>query len=151
VPQSLNRTNLTMNHLWLQLFFRSYLIGPGNFGIHPSFERWQGNCARRGKRVPALQGLFCTNFAFSRGPFLPCRKAWCGTCYRPRTLVSFFINEPEDEDGFVWIKKGNEKRFRVAQSGDNLISHFQCDLCVFGTFTSETRRSVTQMSCPFVV
>jgi hypothetical protein len=43
----------------------------------------------------------------------------------------FYINEPEDEDGFVWTKKGDEKRFWVARNGDNLISHFQCDLCVF--------------------
>jgi hypothetical protein len=43
----------------------------------------------------------------------------------------FYINEPEDEDGFVWVKKGDKKIFRVARSGDNLISHFKCDLCVF--------------------
>ena len=29
------------------------------------------------------------------------------------------------------MKKGDEKRFTVARSGDNLITHFQCDLCVF--------------------
>jgi hypothetical protein len=31
----------------------------------------------------------------------------------------------------VWRKKGDEKRFRVGRNGDNLITHFQCDLCVF--------------------
>jgi hypothetical protein len=127
----LNGLLLTRNPELLGLFFLSCLIGLGSCGIRPSFERWEGNCARCGKKVLEMQDLFCANFAFSRGPFTPCRKAWCGTCYRPRTLVSFFINEPEDEDGFVWVKKGDEKRFRVARSGDNLISHFQCDLCVF--------------------
>jgi hypothetical protein len=122
---------LAMSLLLLALFFLLSIKGPGSCGIHPSFERWQGNCARCGKRVPPMQGLFCANFASSRGPFPPCRKAWCGGCYRPRTLISFFMNEPEDEDGFVWIKKGDKGRFRVARNGDNMITHFQCDLCCF--------------------
>jgi hypothetical protein len=33
-------------------------------------------------------------------------------------MVSFYIDEPEDEDGFVWVKKGDELRFRVARAGD---------------------------------
>jgi hypothetical protein len=45
--------------------------------------------------------------------------------------VLFFTYEPEDDDGFVWVKKGDELRFKVARNGDNLITHFQCELCVF--------------------
>jgi hypothetical protein len=78
-----------------------------------------------------MDGLFCANFGFSRGPYPPCKKVWCGSCYRPRTLVKFHVNEPEDEDGFAWIKKGGAGRFRVARNGDNIITLFQCDLCVF--------------------
>jgi hypothetical protein len=54
---------LTMNLLLLALFFLSCVTGPGSCGIHPSFERWQGNCACCGKRVPPMQVLFCANFA----------------------------------------------------------------------------------------
>jgi hypothetical protein len=46
-------------------------------------------------------------------------------------MVTFFTYEPEDKDGFTWIKKGDEKRFKVARNGDNLLTHFQCELCVF--------------------
>jgi hypothetical protein len=63
---------------------------------------------------------------------MPCQKAWCARCYTPRSKpINFFTYEPEDEDGYVWIKKGDEKRFMVARNGDNLLTHFQCDLCVF--------------------
>jgi hypothetical protein len=31
----------------------------------------------------------------------------------------------------VWRQKGDEKRFQVGRNGDNLITHFQCDLCTF--------------------
>jgi hypothetical protein len=46
-------------------------------------------------------------------------------------MLKFHVNEPEDEDGFVWVKKGDEQRFKVARNGDNLTTLFQCDLCVF--------------------
>jgi hypothetical protein len=60
----------------------------------------------------------------------PCCKCWCGSCYRrPHTLDCFHIYEPQDKYGFVWRKKGDKKRFRVGRNGDNLITHFQCNLC----------------------
>ena len=31
----------------------------------------------------------------------------------------------------MWRKQGDQKRFRVGRNGDNLITHFQCDLCIF--------------------
>jgi hypothetical protein len=46
-------------------------------------------------------------------------------------MLLFFTYEPEDEDGFVWVKRGDELRFKVARDGDNLLTHFQCELCVF--------------------
>jgi hypothetical protein len=78
-----------------------------------------------------MDGVFCGNFCFSRGPFRLCRKVWCAGYYTPRKMVTFFTYEPEDEDGFTWIKKGDEKRFKVARNGDNLLTPFQCELCVF--------------------
>jgi hypothetical protein len=45
--------------------------------------------------------------------------------------VTFFTFEPKDEEGFVWIKKGDERRFMVARNGDNLLTQFQCEICVF--------------------
>jgi hypothetical protein len=52
-------------------------------------------------------------------------------CYTPRTILTFSTDEHEEEDGFLWIKRGDERRFEVARNGDNLITHFQCELCIF--------------------
>ena len=30
--------------------------------------------------------------------------------------MTFFTYEPEDDDGFTWVKKGDEKRFKVARN-----------------------------------
>jgi hypothetical protein len=46
-------------------------------------------------------------------------------------MLLYFTYEPEDDDGCVWFKKGDKLRFKVARNGDNLITHFHCELCVF--------------------
>jgi hypothetical protein len=58
--------------------------------------------------------------------------------------MTFFTYEPEDDDGFTWVKKGDEKRFKVARNGDNLLTLFQCELCVFrNTHLREPGRTQT--------
>jgi hypothetical protein len=53
--------------------------------------------------------------------FLVKRLGVEAACYRPHTLDSFQVYEPEDEEGFV-------KRFKVVTHGNHLVTHFQCDL-----------------------
>lgn len=46
--------------------------------------------------------------------------------------VTFFTYEPKEEDRFPWSKKKrDEKRFKMAGNGNNLLAHFQRELCVF--------------------
>ena len=78
-----------------------------------------------------VEGIFCANFASSRGGFRTCRQVWCENCCRPPTQVRFHVNKPYDVDGFEWLKKGDENQFMVGRNGDNFLSLFQCDLCVF--------------------
>jgi hypothetical protein len=119
-------------NLSLWVLFPPFCTGSlGNSREPKNFAEWSGNCASCGKRIQPMQGIFCASFSFSRGPFPPCGKTWCANGYVPKTLVSFYTYEPEDDDGFVWLKKRDEKRFHTARNGDNLLTHFQCDLCVF--------------------
>ena len=78
-----------------------------------------------------IQGIFCRNFNSFRGNWTPCRKAWCGDCYTCHLDDSFHIHEPQDEEGFVWKKRGDECRFMGGRDGDHLVTPFQCDLCIF--------------------
>ena len=86
--------------------------------------------------------MFCVNFSFSRGGYPACHQMWCAECYTPLPGDKFHVNEPRDEGGFVWHKRGDELRYIVARSGDHLLCPFQCDLCVFRTLkgTDPTRR-----------
>jgi hypothetical protein len=78
-----------------------------------------------------MTGLFCVNFAHSRGCWGACGQVWCGTCYVNHALDRFPHHKPVDEEGFYW--KPEEDRFRYARGrdGDFLLTPFQCDLCVF--------------------
>ena len=120
-----------LNHSPLELCFPLLNTGLSNLKIAPEFWNWEGNCGRCGKRIQSTQGTFCCNFAAQRGPWTPCRKAWCGSCYRPRTEVTFYTQLPEDEDGNSWLKRGDQNRFKHATNGEHMITHFQCDLCHF--------------------
>ena len=60
---------------------------------------------------------------------------WCGDCYKADPLDKFHVAKPEDENGYCWIKKGDENRFDVGRNGDHLMTPFQCDLCVGRTLT----------------
>jgi hypothetical protein len=92
---------------WWGLFFLLPNIGRGKSAIPQNFWQWQGNCARCGKRIQPLRGIFCAKFTSS------CRKVWCGSCYRHYNQDSFWIYEPQDKDGFVWRKKGDKSDFKL--------------------------------------
>jgi hypothetical protein len=79
----------------------------------------------------ALNGVFCANFASSRGPWSPCCKAWYGCCYDAHPLDDFYRHVPTDDDGFDWRPVEDQNRFLYARNGDHLVTTFQCDLCWF--------------------
>jgi hypothetical protein len=76
-------------------------------------------------------GIFCGNFWHARGPFVPCKGAWCSGCYTPLGNKRFKVRKSVDDDGIEIVKAGDEKRFLEARPGDNLLTPFQCELCHF--------------------
>ena len=82
-----------------------------------------------------MDGLFCANFASSRGCWSACLSVYCGKCYKPKADDRFHVHKPTDRSGFQWGPKVNEDRFMHARNGDHLMTTFQCDLCVFRNLT----------------
>jgi len=78
-----------------------------------------------------MTGLFCVNFAHSRGCWAACKHVWCGACYTNHALVRFPRHEPVDEEGFNWKPDEEKLRYTHGRDGDFLLTPFQCDLCVF--------------------
>ncbi len=56
---------------------------------------------------------------------------WCGDCYTPHPLDTFFIHLPHDEAGFVWQREVDFNRYKVGRAGNHIVTTFQCDRCVF--------------------
>jgi hypothetical protein len=92
-----------------------------------------------------LQGIFCSNFAWTVGDFPACQRVWCGECYTSSPLVSFHIRtvtdkqDGNDDDTFhqarlqqAWKGKHRAKdNFLVGRNGDHTLLSFECDLCIF--------------------
>jgi hypothetical protein len=78
-----------------------------------------------------MTGLYCVNFAHSRGHWPACKQVWCGSCYTTHALDRFPKHEPVDEEGFNWKPAEEQLRYTQARDGDFLLAPFQCDLCVF--------------------
>jgi hypothetical protein len=91
----------------------------------------EGNCASCTKKIAKGEGVFCANFYARRAGWSACHKAWCGECYSVQSTSPFPIRQAEDDEGFDQTLSGDEKRFRVARNGDNLMCPFQCDMCHF--------------------
>jgi hypothetical protein len=122
----------------LQFVCRFCLTVPGRLEGPHDFWLWGGGCVVCGRIQIGTQGLFCANFSSSRGGFPACRQSWCAECYTSLVLGDkFHVEEPQDEGGFVWNKRGDELRYLVARSGDHLQCPFQCDLCIFRTLKGE--------------
>jgi hypothetical protein len=49
--------------------------------------------------------------------------------------VSFYHARPEDEEGFQWVQPKDQHRHLFARAGDNLLTPFQCDLCICRNLT----------------
>ncbi len=122
---------LNMN-LWLldsPYVFR--LLVHGKLGLTHAFWTWKGSCGACGRIRSDLNGLFCSNFATPRGGWKACESVWCGSCYTKPPNSLFHHAQPSDESGFHWRIDKDCDRHLFARNGDNLITPFQCDLCVF--------------------
>jgi hypothetical protein len=105
---------------------------------------WRGRCASCFLPKTWLQGIFCSNFAWTVGDFPACQRVWCGECYTSSPLVSFHIRTVTDEqdrndhDPFhqarlqrAWKGKHRAKDdFLVGRNGDHTLLSFECDLCI---------------------
>ena len=101
----------------------------GRLGNPDQFWKWNGYCTRCKKPKQGLKALFCGNFLSSPGSYPPCRMVWCGACYKRDESDSFYVNTLLDEDGIpMYDDPSDERRFKT---GVDLITPFQCDLCVF--------------------
>lgn len=56
---------------------------------------------------------------------------WCAKCYTSDREVTFFVKEPEDDEGIPWKRARDDNRLHVGRNGDHVSTPFQCDLCVF--------------------
>ena len=81
--------------------------------------------------MKAPRGIFCGNYVFTRNPWPPCHQVWCGRCYKVASNLKFHITQPQNDQGVVFKRKVDEKRFVVGRDGDSLLQQFQCDLCWF--------------------
>jgi hypothetical protein len=96
-----------MNLLLLELFFLSYPLDLRSYG----------------------RGFLCKFLLFTRS-FPTLQEGIVRRLLHPEDESDdLFTHEPEDEDGFAWIKKGDEKRFKLARNGETLLTHFEYELC----------------------
>lgn len=78
-----------------------------------------------------MSSLFCANFAHSRECWPTCNQVWCGECYSLHPLDRFSRHVPADESGFDWRPQEDLLHYTHGRNGDNLVTPFQCNLCIF--------------------
>mgnify|MGYP007080209174 CR=1 FL=1 len=66
-----------------------------------------------------------------RGPFPPCKQAWCASCYVQEGPIEFVVRQTLDEEGNVIVKNNDTTRFLIGRDGDHLMTPFQCEICHF--------------------
>jgi hypothetical protein len=71
----------------------------GNLGVPRKCSEWVGKCARCLTRRTWLQGIFCANFYWSVGGFLPCHRMWCGECYTSDNELIFPYQQVDGRGG----------------------------------------------------
>jgi hypothetical protein len=102
----------------------------GNSGAPPSWWNWVGNCTACAQRVKPLEGIFCANFASSRGDWPPCRMVWHEQCSECLGNDKFPMAILTDDDNNVSPKQqARTKRLNVGRSGVHCVMAFQCETC----------------------
>ena len=81
--------------------------------------------------MKALRGVFCGNYVFTLNPWPTCHQVWCGICYKVDLYLKFQTAQSLNDQGVVFKRKVDEKRFLVGSDGDSLSQTFQYDLCWF--------------------
>eukprot|EP00804_Cyclotella_cryptica_P010959 CCRYP_016684-RA/>CCRYP_016684-RA protein AED:0.10 eAED:0.14 QI:0/0/0/1/0.25/0/5/0/1241 len=124
---------------WRRLFHKvvdvNFTVPPGcNFWPTNMFEplwwTWEGTCTACALKVEPLQGIFCANFASSRGGWPSCRQVWHGQCYECLGQGMFPLAILNDNDNKEWEKqKIRESRLNIGCDGAHTVIPFQCEVC----------------------
>jgi hypothetical protein len=95
-----------------------------------SWWTWEGNCTGCSWSVKPLQGIFCANFASSRGDWPPCRQAWHGQCYACLGQGVFPLAVLHDDNAKEWVWQDKRaSRLNSACDGVHAVIPFQCEFC----------------------
>jgi hypothetical protein len=123
----------------------SCLTALGSSEAHQKCSTWGGSCQKCSMKKSWLDGIFCANFTVSIPPYPTCHSVWCGRCYTSNNLLQkFHIHETEsftegvtDSDDLERLQAAWKGRHQPAEQythgrdGDNLITPFECDVCIF--------------------
>jgi hypothetical protein len=102
----------------------------GNLDEPHSWWTWEGNCTGCSWSVKPLQGIFCANFASSRGDWPPCRQAWHGQCYACLGQGVFPLAVLHDDNAKEWVWQDKRaSRLNSACDGVHAVIPFQCEFC----------------------
>ena len=105
----------------------SNLSSSGNGSNLDPFQ-WRGCCDKYRKKVMRGSGIFCGNLYVWCRQYTQCQRVWCGGCYIEHPKDDFPKSGKELEGYWEGELEG---RYEKSRTGDNLITHFQCDLCHF--------------------
>jgi hypothetical protein len=127
----------TLNLFSYLFAYLTYHTGPTSTESIHSWIDFEGLCCKTTcqRFLRANEGIFCANSLSKRGPFAPCKGAWCGPCYGPRGSKPFLIRAQYDDNGDIIVEPGGEIKFLEGRKGDHLMVPFQCDQCHFRNLT----------------
>eukprot|EP00978_Attheya_sp_CCMP212_P013320 scaffold33445_cov54-Attheya_sp.AAC.2 len=116
---------------------------PTSTGSTHCWIDFEGLCCKKTCRsfLHTNEGIFCANFLSKRGPFAPCKGAWCGRSYTPRGDKPFPVQADYDKDGDIILEPGRKTKFLEGRKGDHLMVPFQCDECHFRNITGRNPTS----------
>ena len=84
------------------------------------------------RRIQPLVGIFCHNFATSRGRWTPCHYCACAKCYKAAGDLEFPVNRAFNDESVYFKRRGEDvRKYLVARPGEWLLNPFQCDQCWF--------------------
>ena len=115
------------------LFCFLTLVGaPGNLERQSLWWTWEGHCHQCSKRIQPWEGIFCQNFASSRGAWMPCRFASCAEHYVDEGQPGFPVCSAFNDESIYYNRRREDvMKYRMGRRGDSLIAPFQCEGCWF--------------------
>ena len=77
-----------------------------------------------------MEGIFCANFAYSRGGWPPCQRVWHAECYTCLGEGLFPMERIEDEAGNKWHSEDQRRAdLNAGVKGAHVCVPFQCEVC----------------------